>query len=100
MSFLPKRNPCACCPPIPVKLPMNAPIAVGFGIACVTRNGKLIWEETNKTRRPHTVQWAERKARKSRGDWRIILHGPLHGETYQRQGKNNWICIEQNRGFA
>lgn len=33
-------------------------------------------------------------------DWRIVLHGPLHGETYQRTGPSQWVCIERNEGFA
>lgn len=33
-------------------------------------------------------------------DWRIIKHGPLHGETFQRQGEGRWVCVESNDGFA
>jgi hypothetical protein len=29
-----------------------------------------------------------------------VLDGPLHGETYQRQGKNHWVLVERNLGFA
>ena len=33
-------------------------------------------------------------------DWRIVKFGPMHGETFQRQVENNWVCIESNEGFA
>jgi hypothetical protein len=48
-----------------------------------------------------TLRAAEARARKApRHDWRIVLDGPLHGETYQRQGKNRWVLVEKNEGFA
>lgn len=33
-------------------------------------------------------------------DWRVVLHGPLHGETYQRHGPDEWNLVEKNQGFA
>lgn len=50
---------------------------------------------------PRTFRFAEGKARqKPDADWRVVLHGPMHGETYQRQGKNRWVLVESNEGFA
>lgn len=88
--------------------PLNLHICVGFGSAAVYRNGKLVWyekpmyatEEAEAADDP-TVWDIEKMARKSkRADWRIQRDGPLHGETFQRQGKNKWVCIESNEGFA
>jgi hypothetical protein len=33
-------------------------------------------------------------------DWRIVLHGPLRGMTYQRHGDTQWMLVEKNEGFA
>lgn len=100
----PKPNPCIHCPNPQKVAPMHMLIAVGFGSACVTKNGQLVWDEQRahgNVEKMWTVKTAERHARKEPdADWRIQKHGPLHGETYQRQGENKWVCIEQNEGFA
>jgi len=94
------RNPCLNCPPIVAKLDMRRPIAVGFGDAHVSRDGETIYrEEPDGPYR--TVQWAENRAKRDpRHDWRIVLDGPLHGETYQRQGPGYWVLVARNQGFA
>lgn len=97
----PNPNPCLHCPNPRQVLLMNRVIAVGFGDAHLERDGKILWAETSKTTKYLTVRRAENMARKDpNADWQIILFGPLHGEKYQRQGKNNWVCVEQNQGFA
>lgn len=101
------RNPCLHCPdPLPT-LSMEHHIGVGFGSAYLSCDGKIIFDENECVRDGGdfedlmTVEQAEKKANLSPNhDWRIVLHGPLHGETYQRQGKGKWVCIEQNEGFA
>lgn len=102
-----RPNPCLTCREHganPQQIaPMDMVIAVGFGAACITKNGKLIWDEQRGERSGKylTVADAERMARKDPdNDWQIQKHGPLHGETYQRHGKNEWVCVEQNEGFA
>lgn len=48
-----------------------------------------------------TVAQAEALALlKPDADWRVILEGPLHGETYQRQGEGRWVLVVKNQGFA
>lgn len=96
---------------------MDKIVAVGFGVAQVTRDGTLIadgeagriwWQgQGNCTPTPvpeedfitfgQVESWAELEPDH---DWQIILHGPLHGETYQRQGPGVWLIIERNEGFA
>jgi hypothetical protein len=100
---LPGRgNPCLNCPPIPAVLDMRRRIAVGFGFAALTCDGKAVWvEQGHDYQKCLSVRQAENKARKApRHDWRIILDGPLHGETYQRQERNCWVLVEKNEGFA
>lgn len=83
---------------------MKMPVCVGFGVAFVTKDGTTIydgeldWEGGNE---PKTVADIEELAKADpEHDWQIIKHGPLHGETFQRQGDERWVCIESNRGFA
>lgn len=84
---------------------MNWRIAVGFGDAHVSRDGKVVWREDigpdSRWEDSWTVMRAENVARKDPNhDWRITLDGPLHGETYQRQGRNQWVLVKKNMGFA
>lgn len=84
--------------------PLDMLIAVGFGMACVTRDREMIYDEMEAERagrRLWTVRDAERRARKyPHSDWRITKHGPMHGEVFQRQGPNRWVLISSDQGFA
>ncbi len=98
-----RNNPCITCPPIEATLGMRRRIAVGFGFAAVLCDGAIVWCEPPLANWEDcwTVQRAEHRAQKApHQDWRIRLAGPLHGETYQRQGDKRWVLIESNRGFA
>ena len=94
---------CLICPIPPRKAKMNKRVAVGFGFAGITKDEEVIYSE------PHDASWEElptlmkfeNMARKDPDhDWRLILDGPLHGEEYQRQGRNLWIMVSSNMGFA
>ena len=82
---------------------MRSRIAVGFGYAAVTKDGEEVWSEGygapwNKL---PTLRKFENMARKDPDhDWRAIMHGPLHGEEYQRHGKGKWVLVESNQGFV
>lgn len=94
---------CPCCSTAAMVAPMDMLIAVGFGSACVTKNGELIYQEQSVENDNDywTVKDAENEALKDPDcDWRIVKFGPLHGETFQRHGDGIWVCIESNRGFA
>ena len=95
---------CLNCSTAALQAPINMMIAVGFGGAYVTKNGKIIYngeQDYSKRGKAKTVRSFENIARKeSNADWRIVKDGPMHGETFQRQGKNKWVCIESNQGFA
>lgn len=96
-------NPCPHCPPIPTQARMDKLICVGFGCAQLHCDGKMIadgeqWAEGDGFLRFSDAE--EMAIADPCHDWRVILHGPLHGETYQRQGDGIWVCIERNEGFA
>lgn len=93
---------CLHCSTACLVAPMSMIIAVGLGDACVTVDGHRIYDESwVKDEQYWTVLDAEMLAANyPNRDWRIIKYGPMHGETFQRQGKRNWVCIESNRGFA
>lgn len=101
-----RGNPCLQCPDPRAELPPYSVVAVGFGDAHLERDGEVLWDEN---RDGEGLDWGdmmtcakaeEMAAADPDHDWRIVKHGPLHGETYQRHGKGRWVCVEQNQGFA
>lgn len=94
------NNPCPHCPPIPTQASMDKLIAVGFGEATIRRDGEIV---IDAERVEDWMTFADAEALAAADpnhDWRVVLHGPLHGETYQRQGDGVWLCVERNEGFA
>ena len=97
-----KGGPAGClnCGGAHAKLPMAALVAVGFGDAHVSRDGVVTYREMGAKRLSRALRFERQAARDPDHDWRIVLDGPLHGETYQRQGPKEWVLVERNRGFA
>ena len=98
-----RPNPCLHCPPIYPTLKLNRRIAVGFGFAGVSKGDEQVWTEDGdeKWADMPTLMTFENMARKDPDhSWEAVMHGPLHGETYQRQGRNLWVLVEKNKGFA
>lgn len=92
---------CLNCPPVTSTLPPTAIIAVGFGCAMLTKGSEVIHQEDPDADAFMTCAQAESLAVQDPDhDWRITLHGPLRGRTYQRQGPAEWALVEQNEGFA
>ena len=111
---------CLNCSSASLKLSMDRILDVGFGDVHVTRDGEYVYDCTgygysiekdgvmtefktdNYPIDGSANAWLiERMANKDPfHDWRIVFYGPMHGETYQRQGYMNWVCIESNKGFA
>ncbi len=83
-------------------LEMSTKLSVGFGDCRVTFNGETLWYEEPgmKWEQAPTVEKFENMAKKKEGDWEIIFYTSLHGEVYQRHGKDKWVMIESNMGFA
>jgi hypothetical protein len=98
-----RPNPCLNCPPIEATLEMDHTIAVGFGQAFVAKDDETVYYERYEMEEGDywTVADAERAAAADPDhDWRIVLDGPMHGETYQRQGEGRWVLVDKNDGFA
>lgn len=98
-----RNNPCLNCPPIEPTLDMDRTIAVGFGQAFVARDDETVYYEKPDAEEDDywTVAQAEAAAVADPDhDWRIVMDGPMHGETYQRQGVGRWVLVERNDGFA
>lgn len=100
----PHGGGCLNCPSPTKKASLDRPIAVGFGAAYVTRDGEEVYDgerDLHDGKEPRTIREVEEKAAADPDhDWQIVLHGPLHGETYQRHGEGEWVCVETNQGFA
>lgn len=82
---------------------MDMRIAVGFGVAQAMRDSDVVYSEDPNAEWETLMtvaQLEEMALLEPEHDWRIIKHGPLHGETFQRQGEGRWVCVESNDGFA
>ena len=98
-----KHIGCLTCDSRAQVLPMDRLIAVGFGSATATKDGKEVYDEQRCLESDDywTVQDAEKEALKSpESDWRIHLVAPLYERHYQRQDKNYWVLYEEGPGFA
>lgn len=89
---------CHCCPRKPVVLPISTPLAVGFGMVEVTRDGELVWSGDDA--RVWLRRFERRAAVDPDHDWRVQFYAPLSDNTYQRQGEREWVLVEKGQGFA
>lgn len=83
---------------------MDMVISVGFGEAYVTKDGEEIYNEMNVPVTSEdfwTFKDAEEYARKDPNHrYRVVMYAPLHGETYERNDKGEWVLVSTNEGFA
>lgn len=99
-AIRPTKKPCLCCGSLDQHLPMDAVIAVGFGSAFCSMDGKVVIEE-RRGDEYYTVQHAEELALANPNhDWQIHLHGPLRGRVFQRHEPGKWVLVEEDDGFA
>lgn len=102
----PVHQGCLVCPPVLEVAPMDMLIAVGFGYAGVTKDGKEIFNEqeidenTPMVDFPRLQQFEDMALQDPDHDWRVCLEAPLRGRTYQRHEAGKWVLIESNEGFA
>lgn len=83
--------------------PADGLIAVGFGMASVTRDGVEVYSEPQGDDRENywTGADAERAAAADPDhDWRIQKYAPLYDAVYQRHAEGQWVLIERGMGFA
>ena len=93
----------ACPPPQPKEFHRDAVVAVGFGTACLCRDGHEVvnGEDRIESGDPLTGAECERIAAADPDHlWEIDLHGPLSGATFTRQSDGRWILTDSNEGFA
>jgi hypothetical protein len=92
---------CPCCGQIHNVIPTETVIAVGFGVATVTKNDVEVYNEDDFSEDFWTAQDAENEALKDPdNDWRIHLVAPLSESHYQRQGAGHWVLYQKGEGFA
>jgi len=100
----PIHQGCMNCPPVERTAPMDMMIAVGFGVAQVTRDPELVWSEPRDPQswdELWTTADAERAAAADPDhDWRILLDAPLRMREYQRHGPGEWVLVASGPGFA
>lgn len=101
---------CLTCSESHVIAPMDLYIGVGFGSAQVTKDDQGMFDEQEESWREEKTgeeserwelgYWESQAELDPDHDWRVHLHGPLRGRVYQRQGKEHWVLVESNEGFA
>jgi hypothetical protein len=93
---------CFNCGYKPEYAPLDMRIAVGFGCAVLTCDGRIVWSEDDKEYEDcMSVEQAEVIAVLNPDhDWQIRLYGPLSEAVYQRHEANMWALIETGMGFA
>lgn len=94
---------CLNCGPRPAQFPLEGVIAVGFGYAALHKDWAPVWSEDEAVSDNSMMTGADAEALAAQDpdhDWRIVLHGPLSGRTYQRHGLGKWMLAEKNDGFA
>lgn len=95
---------CLNCPQTEEMLDLDTVLYNGFGGYKVTKNSKTFYEADPSVELPWEKYWKlskiEKIAQNQRGKWRVILNNPLRGATWERKGKNKWVLIESNQGFA
>lgn len=95
---------CLSCPPKPTVFPLDKVIAVGFGGAEVTCDGKLVLDGEDAYHHLDselTGTDAEALAAADpHHDWRIVLRGPMGGQVYQRHAPGEWVYVVRLPGFA
>ena len=101
---------CLNCGFVPDTLPMDAVIAVGFGYAAVTKNGKEVYDENeipqekwDNAKEYEEVFWTTQDAERPPlfepdADWRIHLVGPLSERHFSGRA-GLWYCIRRGKGF-
>ena len=96
------RGGCMHCPGNEDRLPLNTVLYYGFGGYSVRKNGKHFWagDPQGEWDSFPTLQKFENMARKIKAKWEVVLDNPLRGATWRRKGKNEWILVETNLGFA
>lgn len=95
-----KQQPCLHAGVAEETFPPDGVIAVGFGCACVTRDGGHVWAEGDTDEYMTGAEAEALAASDPNHDWRILLVGPLSEREYQRHDTARWVLVKQGEGFA
>lgn len=92
---------CGSCAPVEAVAPLDMIIAVGFGVAQVTKGDEIIFQESMGDEEFHELQEFENMAKADPDhDWRALLVAPLREREYQRHGDEHWALVRSGEGFA
>lgn len=94
----PRNKGCLNCGAHHSSLPLMVPLAVGFGMVAVTKDGECLWSGDDEHVRLRRFE--RRAAADPDHDWRVRFDAPLSDATYQRHGERHWVLIEKGMGFA
>lgn len=99
----PAHRGCLHAPPVLSLARMDMKVAVGFGSAGVTRDGKPVWMEAPNapwSRIPRLSRFEKLAAADPDHDWRVRIEGSLSMQEWQRQGTRKWVLVKAGPGFA
>jgi hypothetical protein len=92
---------CLSCPPVLPIAELDTPVCVGFGLAQITKDDEVIYQDMSIAEEVPTLQEFEDTAQRDPDhDWRLLLEAPLRSREYQRQGFEKWVLIDSGMGFA
>ena len=94
---------CLCCGTPTELFPADGWIAVGFGSANVTCDGKEVYSESQDMDEDNIWTGADAESAALADpdhDWRISKYAPLYEAEYQRHGPGQWVLIRRGEGFA
>lgn len=87
------------CPPPPEEsLSLETRLSVGFGWVSVQCDGQTIWHGDNDRKKLKSVERQARREPYRR--WTVEFYGPMSGAIYERKGRDEWVLISKNAGFA
>lgn len=79
---------------------LEMPIAVGFGVAKITKDDETVFREQDDKENFHYLKEFDARAENEPGIWQCVLEDPLWNATWVRIAQGQWKCIESGIGFA
>jgi hypothetical protein len=95
---IPGFQHCNICPPRTEAMPLDAPLAIGFGQVEVTKGDETVWQGDDAG--VLLYRFEAEALRDPDHDWRVSIDGPLYSAVYQRHGRGYWVLVERGEGFA
>lgn len=88
--------------PVPIILPLETEISVGFGSATVMKGQECLYNECpgGNEDAPRLQKFEDLAKADPDHDWQVHFYGAMSEETYQRHGDGSWVLVEKGMGFA